>query len=137
MLVAHPGAVAGAATDKTELLAHGKLRPARPAFSREAPGPVGAAYNECHTAVARRRPGCSFMAGRNAAATGENAQASVAAGLLAYPKREEWTKPAYRWARDRSGRWSVDALDADRRGRELTRARRRRRHCGSARENLG
>jgi amino acid transporter len=32
---------------------------------------------------------------------------TVAAGLLAYLKREEWTKPAYRWARDRSGRWSV------------------------------
>ena len=46
VLVAHPGAVAVAATDKTELLAHGKLRPARPAFSRKAPGPVGAAYNE-------------------------------------------------------------------------------------------
>jgi hypothetical protein len=32
---------------------------------------------------------------------------TVAAGLLAYLKREEWTKPAYRWARDTSGRWSV------------------------------
>jgi len=32
---------------------------------------------------------------------------TVAAGLLAYLKREEWTKPAYRWVRDRSGRWSV------------------------------
>ena len=51
MLEAHPGAVAGAATDKIELAAHGKLRPARPAFSREAPGPVGAAYNECYAAV--------------------------------------------------------------------------------------
>ena len=32
---------------------------------------------------------------------------TVAAGLLAYLKREEWIKPAYRWARDTSGRWSV------------------------------
>ena len=31
----------------------------------------------------------------------------VAAGLLAYVKREQWTKPAYRWARDTSGRWSA------------------------------
>ncbi len=31
----------------------------------------------------------------------------VAAGLLAYLKREQWTKPAYRWARDQSGRWSA------------------------------
>ena len=32
---------------------------------------------------------------------------SVVAGLLAYVKREQWTKPAYRWARDTSGRWSA------------------------------
>ena len=32
--------------------------------------------------------------------------AVVAAALLAYLKREQWTKPAYRWARDTSGRWS-------------------------------
>jgi hypothetical protein len=31
----------------------------------------------------------------------------VAAGVVAYLKREQWTKPAYRWARDRSGRWSM------------------------------
>jgi hypothetical protein len=31
----------------------------------------------------------------------------VAAGLLAYLKREQWTKPAYRWARDTSGRWRM------------------------------
>ena len=31
----------------------------------------------------------------------------VAAALLAYLKREQWTKPAYRWARDTSGRWSA------------------------------
>jgi hypothetical protein len=33
--------------------------------------------------------------------------AVVAAALVAYLKREQWTKPAYRWARDTSGRWSV------------------------------
>jgi hypothetical protein len=32
---------------------------------------------------------------------------SVVAGLLAYVKREQWTKPAYRWARDTSGSWSA------------------------------
>jgi hypothetical protein len=32
---------------------------------------------------------------------------SVVAGVLAYVKREQWTKPAYRWARDTSGRWSA------------------------------
>ena len=31
----------------------------------------------------------------------------VAAGLLAYLKREEWTKPACRWVRDTSGRWRL------------------------------
>ena len=31
----------------------------------------------------------------------------VAAGLLAYLKREQWAKPAYRWARDTSGRWRM------------------------------
>jgi hypothetical protein len=31
----------------------------------------------------------------------------VAVGLLAYLKREQWTKPACRWARDQSGRWSA------------------------------
>jgi hypothetical protein len=31
----------------------------------------------------------------------------VAAALLAYLKREHWTKPAYRWVRDTSGRWNV------------------------------
>ncbi len=31
----------------------------------------------------------------------------VAAALLAYLKREQWTKPAYRWARDTSGRWNA------------------------------
>ena len=31
----------------------------------------------------------------------------VAAGLLAYLKREQWTKPAYRWVRNTSGRWNA------------------------------
>ena len=35
------------------------------------------------------------------------ALAVVAAGVVAYLKREQWTKPAYRWARDTSGRWSL------------------------------
>jgi hypothetical protein len=33
--------------------------------------------------------------------------AAAAAALVAYLKRETWTLPAYRWARDRSGRWSA------------------------------
>ena len=33
--------------------------------------------------------------------------AVVASGVVAYLKREQWTKPAYRWARDTSGRWSM------------------------------
>jgi hypothetical protein len=32
---------------------------------------------------------------------------SVVVAVAAYLKREQWTKPAYRWARDTSGRWSV------------------------------
>ena len=32
---------------------------------------------------------------------------TVVAALLAYLKREQWTKPACRWARDTSGRWSA------------------------------
>jgi hypothetical protein len=31
----------------------------------------------------------------------------VAAGMVAYLKREQWTKPAYRWVRDQSGRWGA------------------------------
>lgn len=31
----------------------------------------------------------------------------VAVGMMAYLKREQWTKPAYRWARDQSGRWNM------------------------------
>jgi hypothetical protein len=31
----------------------------------------------------------------------------VAAAVVAYLKREQWTKPAYRWARDKSGRWGM------------------------------
>ena len=32
---------------------------------------------------------------------------SVVTAVVAYLKREQWTKPAYRWARDRSGRWNI------------------------------
>ncbi len=31
---------------------------------------------------------------------------AVASAAIAYFKRDSWTKPAYRWARDKSGRWS-------------------------------
>ncbi len=31
---------------------------------------------------------------------------AVASAVIAYVKRDSWTKPAYRWARDTSGRWS-------------------------------
>jgi hypothetical protein len=31
---------------------------------------------------------------------------AVASAAIAYFKRDTWTKPAYRWARDKSGRWS-------------------------------
>ena len=30
----------------------------------------------------------------------------VASAVVAFLKRDTWTKPAYRWARDTSGRWS-------------------------------
>jgi hypothetical protein len=33
------------------------------------------------------------------------ALAAVASAAIAYLKRDTWTKPAYRWARDKSGRW--------------------------------
>jgi hypothetical protein len=33
--------------------------------------------------------------------------AAVATAIVAYFKREKWTLPAYRWTRDRTGRWSV------------------------------
>ena len=32
---------------------------------------------------------------------------SVVAAVAAYLKREQWAKPAYRWARDTSGRWGA------------------------------
>jgi hypothetical protein len=45
---------------------------------------------------------------------------AVAAAVIAYVKRETWTRPAYHWARDKSGRWSKtpwgardDALNPD------------------------
>ena len=31
----------------------------------------------------------------------------VAAVVTAYVKREDWTLPAYRWSRSRTGRWRV------------------------------
>jgi disulfide bond formation protein DsbB len=34
------------------------------------------------------------------------ALASATAAVIAYLKRESWTMPAYRWARDTSGGWS-------------------------------
>jgi hypothetical protein len=36
-----------------------------------------------------------------------SALAVVAAVATAYAKREDWTLPAYRWTRDRTGRWRV------------------------------
>ena len=35
------------------------------------------------------------------------ALAAVATAAVAYFKRESWTLPAYRWARDQTGKWSV------------------------------
>jgi hypothetical protein len=32
---------------------------------------------------------------------------SAVVAVVAYLKREQWTKPAYTWARHASGRWSV------------------------------
>ena len=32
---------------------------------------------------------------------------AVVVAVVAYLKREQWTKPAYRWARATSGRWNV------------------------------
>jgi hypothetical protein len=37
------------------------------------------------------------------------ALATAAAAVVAYLKRETWTKPAYRWARDKGGRVSSPA----------------------------
>lgn len=34
------------------------------------------------------------------------AMVGVVGAVVAYIKRETWTKPAYHWARDKSGRWS-------------------------------
>jgi hypothetical protein len=33
--------------------------------------------------------------------------AAIAAVIVAWIKREEWTLPAYRWTRDKTGRWSM------------------------------
>jgi hypothetical protein len=32
---------------------------------------------------------------------------TVVAAVTAYVKREDWTLPAYRWSRTRTGRWRV------------------------------
>ena len=32
---------------------------------------------------------------------------AVVVGVLAYLKREQWTKPVYRWACATSGRWNI------------------------------
>ena len=32
---------------------------------------------------------------------------TVVVAVVAYLKREQWTRPAYTWARSASGRWSV------------------------------
>jgi hypothetical protein len=37
----------------------------------------------------------------------------VAAALTAYVKRDDWTPPAYRWTRDRTGRWRVTPWSGD------------------------
>ena len=33
--------------------------------------------------------------------------AAIAAVIVAWIKREEWTLPAYRWTKDKTGRWSI------------------------------
>jgi hypothetical protein len=37
----------------------------------------------------------------------------VAAVVTAYVKREDWTLPAYRWSRNRTGRWRVTPWASD------------------------
>ena len=41
-----------------------------------------------------------------------SALAAVAAAVTAYAKREDWTLPAYRWSRTRTGRWRVTPWSA-------------------------
>jgi hypothetical protein len=38
---------------------------------------------------------------------------AAALGGLAYWKREQWTMPAYRWAKDRSGQWRMTPWSSD------------------------
>ena len=38
--------------------------------------------------------------------------ATIAAIIVAWVKREEWTLPAYRWSRDKTGRWSMTPWSA-------------------------
>ena len=33
--------------------------------------------------------------------------AAIAVVIVAWVKREDWTLPAYRWTRDKTGRWSM------------------------------
>ena len=42
--------------------------------------------------------------------------ALTGAAITAFVKREDWTFPAYRWARDRTGRWRMTPWSSD--GRE-------------------
>ena len=37
----------------------------------------------------------------------------VAAAVTAFVKREDWTLPAYRWSRNRTGRWRVTPWSGD------------------------
>ena len=32
---------------------------------------------------------------------------AVVVAIVAFIKREQWTKPAYRWTRDKTGQWSM------------------------------
>jgi uncharacterized membrane protein len=38
--------------------------------------------------------------------------AVVASAIIAYVKRDAWTVPAYKWARDKSGRWNLTPWSA-------------------------
>ena len=39
--------------------------------------------------------------------------AAIAVAVTAYMKREDWTLPAYRWTKDRTGRWRVTPWTSD------------------------
>jgi hypothetical protein len=38
---------------------------------------------------------------------------TAVAAVTAYVKREDWTLPAFRWTRDRTGRWRVTPWSGD------------------------